>query len=1138
MKKIIFILLVVLFVFCSYAADIVYDFSRSAKGLELRNQATVKDGLLIFSKSRSYAGVLGSNNFSFKNGGTLMMVCRLKDVAKDPKKFRFLSFKSGNYIFGMTGGRYNFSLCSGGRWSIALLGGTPITTDDFVHYAAVARRIDNKEQAVYGFQLELYVNGERVLGKFVQCNELMPQNNSYAMINTMNKSDHFNGDVESFALYERALSPAEIEKAAKSSKRVKIVTPGIVDISSSLTAELNAADKAAKSDKAKFIAASLRKSAKTGVAENKVVNAVKSFMKVCRKNDVIESFNNAQSDFAALETANGILFIVKGDGGSAFPIIDIYSNISRKGVFGARSNSWNFRYDCGKERNLELNDYSKGVKISTSNLQKKDGRYTFDINWQSPVLTARSKAVFSDSGFEMSFDAEAAENVKLLECRFPQWAFASKAGKNCKDYLVTPYMSGKFIVDPINTYSNDREYPVAQNSMQFQAYTNDDKDGVYIGVEDPDATPRITSLFGRSKQYFTVWKTQCPYPAPGNRSKFSFNGNAAIRLYKGSWFEAGQIYKKFLAEKSFWWIKDLPRTSTPEWMRNNSIWILAGVFPTRNIDSMLYLRKYFDQEFGVHYVGTTARRVWPHFDLTTEVAAKRVKTLQAAGLKVSPYNDPRLYSEERLNGGPPGWDDNVKAMAIKTEKNELYIETYGKKCLIMCPVSKDWQNEYFRICSSIAKQNFNGIYHDQLPCGHAEICFDTKHGHLANDPSFWLKGYREMYKLVYDELKKQYPNLVHTGEDASDPYLQMIDGYTAWRWVEPDAIPLFQSIYCGRIQYTGRLFNHQYPGDWESNFAKTAQQTVNGEQLGWITLEDLEAATPFRKYFKTMAWVRRAMLEYFNGAERLAPLEFTVNPGKMVSVWGNTQGNGRRVASDKVKHSVWQMPDGRIMVLFINASDVEQKAVVKVPFAVKNLKIIRQNAAKAVSANVIPEVNLAPYAVEAWLISNSDNQTEADRIAAIFHKTSKFDEGVTLNIKKLEKQKVPATFAVVPKQRVLIKNASSYSNCFRRYFANGNDKDISLIAYDRAELNFSGIDFKEKCNGINIIAAFNKTEEGGIFTVMANNEKIGEGVLAMGGRYLDYQNIPVKFNRSLKGKHNIKIIFKGKSCRIKGWQNL
>lgn len=1138
MKKILSILLLISAVICSYAADIVCDFSKSAKGISTGNQAAVKDGLLTFPKSRSFAHVNDTKNFSFKNGGTLMMVCRVKDMAKDPKKFRFLSSKGNNFIFGMTGGRYNFSLCTGGRWSIALLGGTPVTTGDFVHYAAVARRIDNKEQSVYGFQLELYVNGERVLGKFAQCNELVPGNDSNVMLNTMNKNDNFSGDIESFALYERALTPAEIEKAAKSSKRVKIVTPGIVDISKNLTSSLNAADKAAKGDKAKFIAASLRKSAKTGVAENKVANGVSAFMKVCKKNNVVDAFNNAQKDFAALETANGILFIVLGDGNTAFPVIDIYSNIGRKGVFGARSNTWNFRYDKGSERNLELNDYSDGVKVSTSNLQKKDGRYTFDIVWKSADITAKSKAVFSDSGFEMSFEAEGAEKIKIQECRFPQWALASKADKNCKDYLVTPYMSGKFIVDPINTYSNDRDYPCAQNSMQFQAYTNDRGDGVYIGVEDPDATPRITSLFGRSKQFFTVWKTQCAYPAPGNRSKFTFYGNAAVRLYKGSWFEAGQIYKKFLAEKSFWWIKDLPRTSTPEWMRNNSIWILAGVFPTRNIDSMLYLRKYFDQEFGVHYVGTTARRFWPHFDLTTDVAAKRVKILQDAGLKVSPYNDPRIYSEDRPQGGPYGWDDNVKDMAIKNAKNELYIETYGRKCLVMCPFNKDWQKEYYRICSNIAKQKFSGIYHDQLPCGHAEMCFDTKHGHLANDPSFWIKGYREMYQLVYDELKKQYPDLVHTGEDASDPYLKMIDGYTAWRWVEPDAIPLFQSVYCGRIQYTGRLFNHQYPGEWESNFAKTAQQTVNGEQLGWITLEDLEAATPFRKYFKTMAWVRRALLEYFNGAERMAPLEFVVNPGKMVCAWGNTSNNGWRVASDKVKHSVWRLNDGRIMVLFINTTDEVQKAVVKLPFVAKNLKICRQNSAKSVSSKTVPTVNLEPYAVEAWLISDKDNQTEADRIASVFHKTSTFDEGVTLNVKKVEKQKVPATLAVAPKQRVLIKDAASYSNCFRRYFANGTDKDISLIAYDGAEFHFNGMDFKNECKEINILVAFDKSEEGGIFSVFANGEKIGEGVLAKGGRYLDYQNIPVKFNRSLNGKNDIKIIFKGKSCRIKGWQNL
>ena len=1139
MKKFVSTLFFAVFSAVCFAQNYVWDFSKSAAKTELKNKAVIKNGLLTFPKSRSYAVMQGTQNFSFKNGGTLMMVCRLNDVAQDPKKFRFLSSMNGNYIFGMTGGRYNFSLCTNGRWSIALLGGTPVMSKEFVHYAAVARRVDDKEQGKFGFQLELYVNGERVLGKFVQCQELVPINNANSVINTMNKTDNFKGEVASFALYERALSATEIELAAKNSKLVKIVTPGLFDVSKKLASNLDKAEKAAKNDMAKFIVSSLRKSANTGVDASKVQRGIDAFMKTAKSNDVVSAFNKAQKDFAVLTAANGTLFIVCGDGGSAFPVVDIYSNKSKKGIFGKRSNSWNFRYDKGKERNLELNDFSDNVKVFTSLPQKgADGAYTFNINWKHPVLAANSKAVFSDRGLEMSFDAEGTAGVTLHECRFPQWALASKADKNCKDYLITPYMSGKMVADPISSYSNDRDFPSAQNSMQFQAYTNDRRDGVYIAMEDPYATTRITSLFGRSKQFFFVWKTQCALPEKGGTSKFTLHGNTAVRIYDGSWFEAGQIYKKFLAEKSFWWIKDLPRTSTPEWMRNNSIWILAGVFPTRNIASMLYLRKYFEQEFGVHYVGTTARRFWPHFDLTTEVAAKRVKTLQQAGLKVSPYHDPRLYSEERPDGSM-GWNDDVKAMAVKKEKGQLYIENYGKRCLIMCPASENWQKEFLRICSNIAKQGFNGIYHDQLPCGHSEMCFDTTHGHLANDPSFWIKnGYRKMYEQVYDGLKKQYPNLVHTGEDASDPYVSMIDGFTVWRWLEPNAIPLFQSIYCGRIQYTGKLYNHQYPGDWASNFAKAAQQAVNGEQLGWVTLEDLEAATPFRKYFKTLAWIRRALLEYFNGAERLAPLEFTVNPGKMISVWGHTSTGGWRVDSDKIEHSVWRLKDGRIMVLFINATCDEQHAAVKLPFEVRNLKIVRQNSAKAVQKNIVPEINLAPYAVEAWLISDKDNSKEADEIAAIFHKTSTFDEGETLNIKKFEKQKVPAVLAVKPKQKVLIKDALSYSNCFRRYFADGIDKDITLIAYDGAELVFEGMDFKAESNAVNILAAFDKSEEGGTFIVFANEQKIGEGKLVKGGRYLDFQNIPVKFNRSLKGKHNIKIIFKGKSCRLKGWQNL
>ena len=183
-----------------------------------------------------------------------------------------------------------------------------------------------------------------------------------------------------------------------------------------------------------------------------------------------------------------------------------------------------------------------------------------------------------------------------------------------------------------------------------------------------------------------------------------------------------------------------------------------------------------------------------------------------------------------------------------------------------------------------------------------------------------MQGYRPMYQKIRQTLATARLEAVHTGEDASEPYLDLIDGFTCWRWTEANAIPIFQTIYAGRVQFTGKLYNHQKRGDAQSNFCKAGAQFINAEQLGWITLEDLEKPSEFRRYFKSLAHLRKNLLRYFNEARRMAPLPFRQPPPRITSVWGSFNVPDNKVTTDAILHSAWQREDGAQMAVFLNTT--------------------------------------------------------------------------------------------------------------------------------------------------------------------------------------------------------------------------
>jgi hypothetical protein len=437
----------------------------------------------------------------------------------------------------------------------------------------------------------------------------------------------------------------------------------------------------------------------------------------------------------------------------------------------------------------------------------------------------------------------------ITDVTFPAFCFARLPGEN--DTFVYPHMSGILVSNPIEKFSSDQIFPNARNTMQFRAYYDDSGNGIYCALEDPRGRIKYSSDTGRRKQLFCSWRNPVSYDfgAKGGNS-YKQSGNAVIEFFSGDWFNAGQIYKRFLSSKAHWWISKLPREDTPKWFRDNCINILAGVWQGNK--TLLYLRDYFGMDFGVHLVNWTPARNWPHFDKATPQTLALLKSLHSAGIRVWPYTDPRLWALTDSEDMKSDWQYSRlgKTIAVKKENGAVYTEPYGVPCAVICPATKGGYNQIYKCAKKIAEYKFDGMYHDQL-CSRPVMCFDPTHGHYANDSRFWFEnGYWKIYADLRAKIRKINPDFIHTAEDASDPHLKEVDGYMVWRFFDPNHVPLFQSIYAGRVQFVGRLFNHQYPGDWNSSFAKVAEQFIYGEQLGWITLKDLEVASPLRAYFK------------------------------------------------------------------------------------------------------------------------------------------------------------------------------------------------------------------------------------------------------------------------------------------------
>ena len=559
-----------------------------------------------------------------------------------------------------------------------------------------------------------------------------------------------------------------------------------------------------------------------------------------------------------------------------------------------------------------------------SHLERKprrtpSGNWEFSIVYRSADgrLAARSDYVFRNDRLEFRHAAESRKNdTMIFSASCPKFSICGFNG--AKETLLTPYGCGVPHARPTaNNFRYSNPYPRAFASMQFVSYY-DESGGLYIAAEDPRGRGKHLTFTCSPNRVDGAFLWRVPYDRPGGANVFDPECRVAVELFRGDWYDAGMVYRRVLAEIGApWFRRTLPDTRVPEYFRNNSVWLTATYLGEYD-PAIPRLRRYFGQDM---YLGDVWKWWEPGICINLSPTMRNtpewiewLRQLRRQGIRCQPYIDGRLWGEKDRRGEDYLFSSFAHPLNVVSDGVPVR-ELYAVPCDVLCPATKGYQEHFFAFIRTLTMQGLDGLYIDQLgacyqpPCHQAEL-----HGHRYADwDSWYLNGYARLLRRLRAFWKEKGTEKVLTTEDNAEMFVGLMDGMEVYRWMTDGQVPLFPLVYSGRVQFYNRHARTR-----AARFQTVAEQLVNSEQLGSFGVGEL--ASPFnaelRSYVKRLAWLRRAMLDFFNAGMMSRPGGFRNPLVEKKRFWGDF--GTKYVTKPQVQSSVW-VKDGVYAAILVNS---------------------------------------------------------------------------------------------------------------------------------------------------------------------------------------------------------------------------
>ena len=1132
-------------VFCIVPAQkrVFYsDFSKKDQ-LILQGDAVIRDQKLLLNGKNSFAGIKNSSSLHIGDRGlTLAATVKFRDSASVNNRadsYDMIFSKKNEFIFGRNMKKMYVNLHDGKKWCAPALGGKAPVPGEWNHVAAVIRKFKDEAQGKHGYEIDIYINGSMIFKKSFFNIEPQKTENEIEIGSGFGGGPWlFNGEIANAEIYDYPMSEADILRLIKKDKHLSPVLKGTANVPAEFE-NICEAIRESRNDGAKWAVKALHSMSIRGGDNRKLISAAKKIKQFRNETfeGFVQKFNQNQKDFFIYLNSDLAAMIMLGNGKSLHPLAGVMDRKSGREIFGKNAISWSLQWRTGNVHEFFVQT-PKSKDISwTSSFSDKN---TLNILWKSTgkfTWKGINQIHFSGPRIESIFHVtNTAPGKQLHSVAYPEYSFAKLSGR--KDKMVYPWMTGVEVEQPTTRrfmFGLKGTYPSGSATFQFGAYY-DEHSGIYFGMEDGKGFTKDYSAVGKIETLDVSWNhpVKISVNTKGGNS-FLLPGKAVIELYRGDWFEAGQIYRRFLEKEADWWIKDLPRKSTPEWYRNCALWIILTA-PNEQLardgeEISAYLREYFELPFGIHWYlwNDKNKGNYPHFYPRDFVLPNNQK-LRKNGIYTMPYFNSRLWS---LTDGPNGTDLEYSTRgakyAAKGIDGKQKLEHYSKTAVyaVMCPAVEEWQKTLTDEVKKLAGYGFEAIYHDQIGTGAPVLCFDPTHKHALNDPAVWVsQGYLPMFQRFFKALEKDHPGICHSTEENAEPYLNLFDGYMIWRCTDAAQIPVFQSIYSGRIQFVGRLFNHVRPGDYQSFFSKVGQQLVNAEQLGWFPIFEMFDNDSRRLFVKKAMHVRVALLRWFNEGRRIKSLDFCGTMPEEKSLWGGMR--PQIVSMPQIANSAWIDNNGNRMWLFVNTQNKKVRAVPAVPVKQKIWRCSETFTKPQLIQNPCT-VDLLPYSFEVW-VENDDKL--AEQIQKTLSRIAKFDTGKPVRHFITGKQ---GAYQGIAGKLYSVNEASRAVGCIQK--TNG----FSWIQ-DNANIIFGEVDFgKSQINHLILNLSIYSVHNDNCIEIYAKKgteeEQIARVHLNKTGKQQEFKDVKISLNKPLTGKTRLTFIFRGPGfCNFNGWK--
>jgi len=860
----------------------------------------------------------------------------------------------------------------------------------YVQYAVSARYIDNPATGQIGYEFAVYANGQ-LRDKRLLYNLKPGQGKGGFWLGNDPKTGFFlGGEILDFAFYRTALNDGEISGLAEANPYIRQQRESeTLKLPTKYQATLTPAD--GDTPESQWLKSALARAFFNGATEAKL-DTVLPLLPVAFDDSAISSFNSSQTWYRLVATTD-ILWLLSLQGGTEAVMAGAFDKRTGRELSGRRLLGWRLESSQG-----EISDQSHGISAEIADFTENDGTATFNIVWRFQALTMTSHVTLAGKRMEADFRVDNPDaSLKLDRVFYPMFRVRppSENGLMC----ISASFSGNLgKVNLLNGYRFGSDYP-SEVSMQFRGLYDADGNGIYLGFEE--ASPLVKKFGGGGEdgdyRYDAATTCELAVGAKGGNS-YATRGPAVLELYQGHWYEAGQIYKRFLLSRADWFVRKLPRSDTPKWYRENNLTIIGG-----SADEVIYLREYLGLPFlsdrtGFWYDIDTSQPL-PYMVHTTKDAYnsfESIKRIKKAGIRMTAYINPRLWDFAQHH--KPRVDDYALQAAIKHSDGSPHLEKYGSMVAVVCPMSSLMHQV---VVDNVRRmvENFDCIYLDQTIDAHSLPCFDANHGHALNSPYFWHQGYFQMMDELRREARRINPDAVFCGEGGDDVWCTRMDGYLTWLYGLTGHVPLIQSIYGGgRVQFVGRGFeSFGGGGDWDAFFCRLGEQFVNSEQLGWFNINDFRFGARRRRFVKKLMHLRLGVVSFFTESNMLAPLEFTTPMPQITCNWQCLV--PRMVTTDKVVHAVWRRQDGKILIPFVNTTVETVKIQPVLPFRGK-LFVCREGSrnVEEYAAAEPPALELGAHEAQFWFVDEQGGSVPPEAIATaqVMPKVVTFDDGKNL----------------------------------------------------------------------------------------------------------------------------------------------